>query len=130
MVAREVDSMLLLSWPVAPVMEEPWRRFLQELGNSRAEEHAESRRLRGVNAELVWFLPRPAPNLYGGGIVVFHLESQDPVRALAELATSNAPFDRWYRRKLLDLCGFDLSRPPRGSRGELLFAWQETPGTP
>lgn len=118
------DGFVIILWPVPSEIEEYWRRFLQEITGSRSEDYAESRRLRGVDAERVWFLPDPPPRGSGGGMAIFYLEAQDPERALAELATSDAPFDRWYRKKLLDLCGFDLSRPLRSSRGELLFTWR------
>ena len=119
---------LLLSWEVSPEKEEPWRRFLQELSGSRSEEHERSRRLRGVRAESVWLVPGLAPVVYGGGMAIFYLEAAEPRRALAELAASETPFDEWYRRRLLELCGLDLSRPPHRMGGELLFAWREATG--
>ncbi len=115
-----VGSMsLLLAWDVPPDQEEPWRRFLQELSDSRYEEYAHSRRRRGVVTESVWLAPKPS----GGGVAIVYLEALDPERALRELAASDAPFDSWYGTQMRRLFGLDLARLPRVADGEFLFAW-------
>jgi hypothetical protein len=114
----------LLDWEVSEDQEEPWRRFLQELSGSRYEEYAESRRRLGISAESVWLAPKPA----GGGVTVVFLETEDPERALRELATSEAPFNSWYGTEIRRLFGCDFVRLPRLAGGELLFAWREASG--
>jgi hypothetical protein len=114
----------LLDWEVSEDQEEPWRRFLQELSGSRYEEYAESRRRLGISAESVWLAPKPA----GGGVTVVLLETEDPERALRELATSEAPFNSWYGTEIRKLFGCDFVRLPRLAGGELLFAWREASG--
>jgi hypothetical protein len=116
-----VSRSLLLAWDVPPNQEEPWRRFLQELSDSRYEEYAQSRRRLGVTAESVWLAPKPS----GGGVAIVYLEAEDPERVLGELAASGAPFDLWYGTQTRRLFGFDLARSPRVGSGELLFAWCE-----
>ena len=119
---------LLLAWDVSADKEEPWRRFLQELSDSRYEEYAQSRRRLGILSESVWL----APKLSGGGVVVVLLEAEDPEWALElaprELAASEAPFDWWYGAQMRKLFGCDLARLPRVVDGELLFIWREASG--
>jgi hypothetical protein len=111
---------LLLAWDVPPDQEEPWRRFLQELSESRYEEYAQSRRRLGVTAESVWLAPKPS----GGGVAIVYLEAEDPEWALRELAASDAPFDSSYGAEMHRFFGLDSARFPRVAPGELLFAWR------
>ena len=119
----EDSRSLLFAWDVPPDREEPWRRFLQELSDTRYEEYTQSRRRLGVLTESVWLAPKPS----GGGVAIVYLEAEDPEQALRELAGSDAPFERWYGRHMRRLFGFDLSRLSRVADSELLFAWGEDP---
>jgi hypothetical protein len=112
---------LVLAWDVPPDQEEPWRRLLQELSDSRYEEYMASRRRLGVSAESVWLVAKPS----GGGVAIICLEADNPERVLGELAASEAPFDSWYSGAMRKLFGFDLARIPRAAGGELLFAWRD-----
>ena len=114
-----VSRTLLLAWDVPPDQEEPWRRFLQELSDSRYEQYAQSRRHLDVLTESVWLAPKPS----GGGVAIVYLEAKDPEWALRELAASEAPFDSWYSGAMRKLFGFDLARLPRAGSSELLFTW-------
>lgn len=116
----EGSRSMLLAWDVPPDQEEPWRRFLQELSDSRYEAYAQSRRRLGVTAESVWLAPKSS----GGGVAIVYLEAEDPERALRELTVSGAPFDAWYGTEMRRLFG-DLTRLPRVAGSELLFAWGE-----
>ena len=117
----EDSRSLLFAWDVPPDREEPWRRFLQELSDSRYEEYTQSRRRLGVLTESVWLAPKPS----GGGVAIVYLEAEDPEKALRELAGSDAPFERWYGRHMRRLFGFDLSHLSRVADSELLFVWGE-----
>ena len=116
-----VSRTLLLAWDVPPDQEEPWRRFLQELSDSRYEEYAQSRRRLGVLTESVWLAPKPS----GGGVAIVYLKADNPQKALGEIAASEAPFDSWYGREMRKLFGLDLARLERVGSGELLFAWRD-----
>ena len=104
-----VSRSLLLAWDVPPDLEEPWRRFLQELSSSRYEEYSQSRRRLGVSTESVWLAPNPS----GGGVAIVYLESENPEQALRELAASDAPFDSCYGTAMRRFFGMDLARFPR-----------------
>ena len=70
----------------------------------RSEEHAASRRLHGITRESVWIQSTP-----GGDVAVVLLESPDLSSALLGLATSDEPFDIWFREHLLAVHAMDLT---------------------
>jgi hypothetical protein len=115
----EGSRSLLLVCDVPPDQEEPWRRYLQDLSDSRYEDYVQSRRRLGVTAESVWLAPKPS----GGGVAIVYLEAEDPEQALGELAASEAPLDSWYGTQMRRLFGLDLPRIERVVYGEHLFAW-------
>jgi hypothetical protein len=117
-------GLLLLAWEVSADQEEPWRRLLQELSDTRRakeEGYVGSRRRLGISAESVWLVPKPR----GGGVAIVYLEVSDPERVLGGLVASEAPVDSCYGRGMRKLFGFDLARVPRVGSGELLFAWRD-----
>ena len=70
----------------------------------RREDHVDSRRRHGVSREGVWIQSTPA-----GDLAVILLESTDLASALLGIATSQEPFDIWFRDHLLAVHGMDLS---------------------
>ena len=70
----------------------------------RSEEHAASRRRHGITRESVWIQETPA-----GDLAVVLIESPDLSHALLGLATSDEPFDVWFRQHLLAVHGLDLT---------------------
>lgn len=70
----------------------------------RSEEHSASRRRHGVTRESVWIQGTPA-----GDLAVVLIESPDLSHALLGLATSDEPFDLWFREHLLAVHGMDLT---------------------
>ena len=112
---------LLLAWDVSADQEEPWRRFLQELSESRYEEYAQSRRRLGILTESVWLAPKP----FGEGVAIVYLNAEDPEWVLGELAAADAPFDSRYGTQMRRLFGFDLARLERVAPGEKQLAWRE-----
>jgi len=71
---------------------------------ARSEEHSASRRRHGISREPVWIQSTPA-----GDVAVVLIESADLSNALLGLATSDEPFDVWFREHLLAVHGMDLS---------------------
>lgn len=109
---------LLIVAPILPGKAEAWRRFMQEIGGSRRQEYEASRRRLGIRVERVWISETRQRTM---GIILIqtdHLES-----ALAALAISDHPFDRWFREQLLSLQGLDLARPNPAFLADLVLAW-------
>ena len=70
----------------------------------RTEEHSASRRRHGITRESVWIQGTPAED-----VAVVLIESADLSHALLGLATSDEPFDVWFRAHLLAVHGMDLT---------------------
>ncbi len=118
-------SGLVLTLPIAAGKVEAWRRFCQELSGSRQLLYEASRRRLGVTRERLALLESPF-----GSTTVATLEARDVGLALAAIIGSDLPFESWYRERLQDLHGVNLTRyeqfalpEPRAQPQELLFEW-------
>lgn len=105
--------------PILPGKQEAWRRFLQEMLESRQGEHEESRRLLGITRELVWLVQTQQRD-----VAITYLEADDPRQVLTQLAASNLPFDRWFREQLQEFHGLDLAQSPLRLPAEQIFEWR------
>lgn len=70
----------------------------------RAAQHRASRVRHGITREATWIQPTPA-----GDVVVVFLESSDLAASMFGLATSEDPFDAWFRAHLKIVHGVDLA---------------------
>jgi hypothetical protein len=70
----------------------------------RAADHRASRERAGIVREAVWIQSTP-----DGDVAVVVLESPDIQAAMGALATSNDPFDEWFRAHIMDVHGMDIS---------------------
>ena len=71
----------------------------------RHDEHTASRRRHGITREAVWIQPTP-----DGDFAVVLIEAVDLSNALLGLATSQEPFDVWFREHLKAVHGMDMSQ--------------------
>ncbi|HBY94173.1 MAG TPA: hypothetical protein DEP84_09460 [Chloroflexi bacterium] len=110
---------IMFAAPILPGRSEVWRRWLQEMIESRRPEYEESRRRLGVSGERVWIA-----ETVNGTVAVIAVVAAQPEQVLAQLATSDRPFDRWYREQLLALQGFDLTKPLSRASPELVLEWR------
>ena len=67
-------------------------------------EHRVSRARHGITREATWIQQTPA-----GDIAIVLLESNDLAASLFGVATSQQPFDVWFRRHVLTVHGIDLA---------------------
>ena len=79
----------------------------EELMGSRREEYQESRRMLGIHRELAWHQETP-----DGTVAVVYIEADDPGAAMVGIGSSEEPFDRWFRERMSDIHGLDLTQPP------------------
>lgn len=70
----------------------------------RRDSHAAARERLGITRESVWIQQTP-----GGDVVVVYMEADDVQSAVEGMATSEEPFDRFFREHLRDAHGLDLS---------------------
>ena len=105
-----MSQALAFTVPVLPGKTDIDRREMRSCWNgARQEEHAASRRRHGIRREAVWLQQTPQ-----GDVAIVHLEADDLERAFAGMATSDEPFDRWFREYVMDVHGLDLTEgfPP------------------
>jgi hypothetical protein len=70
---------------------------------SRRNAFAASRLRHGISREAVWIQHTPA-----GDIALVYLEADDLAEAFSGVATSDEPFDRWFREHVRDVHGIAL----------------------
>ncbi|HYF24861.1 MAG TPA: hypothetical protein VD931_03895 [Baekduia sp.] len=96
--------------PLLPGKTETDREVMRSCwdGERRAA-HADARRRLGVVRESVWIQQTPA-----GDVAVVLLEAQDLAAAFEGMASSDEPFDRFFREHVRDVHGLDLAEgfPP------------------
>ena len=122
---------IVLTFPIVTGKVEAWRRFCQEMSGSRSIPYEASRRQLGITRERMALVETPF-----GSAAVTTLEALDIVRTLTKIITSVLPFDRWYRERVEELYGVNLTgyeqfaQPaPATQPQELLFEWS-VPGGP
>ena len=122
---------MVLTFPIGADKVEAWRRFCQELSGSRRQLYIASRRRLGITYERFALMETSF-----GAATVTTLEAADVGRALEQIVTSDLPFDRWYREKVMALhnirfAGYESATAPEQTSQdqELLFEWRLTSNT-
>lgn len=117
-------SACLFAAPVLPGMEEAWRRFLQEVAESRTE-YGRLRDRLGLLWESVWLVPSAR-----GYATVAYLEFDGDLDGFARrLAAADEAFDLWFKEGVSGCHG--RIEPAEFSPGSALypiFSWDESPG--
>ncbi len=102
-----------LTLPILPGKNESWRRFCQEIDGARRGAYEASRQRLGIVRETLRLVEARQ-----GEAVLLTIEAADLGRALGGIASSSAPFDRWFRYQLQRLHGLSFApvAPPADSR--------------
>ena len=116
---------ITIAGPLLPGKEEPWRRFVQEVTGSRADEYEQMKRRLGIGNETL-SLVRVPRELYKGALVLIQLEAEEPGRIPQCLKSSEHPFDLWFKDRLLQFHGYSLSDSAPRAAPELIFAGRDT----
>jgi hypothetical protein len=94
--------------PVLPGKIEVWKNYIKEMNGPRNRERAESRKKVGLTVERVWL-----QHTSMGDLAVVYWEAKDIGKVFEALMKSEAPFDKWFRDKILvEVHGMDLSKAP------------------
>jgi hypothetical protein len=122
---------IILTFPIVAGKVEAWRRFCQELADSRRQMYEASRHRLGITRERLALIETDF-----GSASVTTIEALDVDRALGQIIASKRPFDRWYREQVqilhgINLAGYDqfLQQTPLPSNQELIFEWTLFAGT-
>jgi hypothetical protein len=108
---------LARAFPVLPGKTAALRAFAREVHERRADAKS-FYRTYGVTRETWHLQERPA-----GDLVICCTDIADLAPAAAAYAAAATPFETWFKRQVLDLCGVDPNREPKGPHSALLFEW-------
>lgn len=113
-------SAYLLAAPVVQGKEETWRRFLQEVADSRAE-YERLRVQLGVRRELLWLVP-----MVRGYVSVAYLEVDENLeRLVRQLADAAEGFGAWFRAGIAECHGLTgVTQVAPGAALEPIFSWE------
>lgn len=111
----------VLAAPVVPGKEEVWRRFLQEVADSRAE-YERLRLQLGMRRESLWLVP-----LTRGYVSVAYLEVEEDIdRLVRHLADTAEDFGLWFKAGIAECHGLTgATQFLSGSAFEPLLSWDE-----
>ena len=96
--------------PLLPGKTDADREALESCASGdRRADHEASRKRAGITREAVWIQSTP-----GGDVAVVVIESPDIQAAMGAMATSEEPFDVWFREHVRDVHGIDMAEesPP------------------
>ena len=102
---------------VAPIMEgklDIWKTWIEELNGSRKTELKEFNGRYGLTRHAAWLAETPA-----GPVVVAMHEGSGADEFMPKLGAAQHAFDRWFRDKIKEIHGFDVTQPPPGPPPEL-----------
>ena len=110
-----------ITWmaPILPGKSDAWVEFHETMTGSRREEHDASRRRMGVHREVASLMKTP----HGDFVCLFHEVDSLP-EFFHAFATSDDPYDVWFRGNVEDLHGVTaemLAGPPPATK---MMDWQ------
>lgn len=80
------------------------RHVMQEMDNTRREQYEAAMQRAGMKRHAVWHQETPQ-----GMVAVVYVEADDPVAALREFGASDEPFNQWFRERMQEVHGIDIS---------------------
>ena len=96
---------LAFAAPIAPGKTQIDRENIASCASGeRQAEYRASRERAGIRREAVWIQSTP-----GGDVGVILIEAPDIQAAMGTLATSDDPFDSWFRENVKEVHGMDLT---------------------
>ena len=105
--------------PILPGKEDACMRFAQEMAGPRRSEFEASRRRLGLTTQRLYLQHTPQ-----GALLIVYVEEDHLEQTSEGLATSQDPFDVWYRQQVQDIHGLDLTQQRSGPPSEQIFEWQ------
>ncbi len=102
--------------PHLPGGTEALRRLATELRGTRREEFEDFNRRMGFARHNAYIQRTPE-----GDMAIVYLEGNDLPRSYKMLATSDQPFDRWFREQAKLVHGVDFSQPFPAPLPEVAF---------
>jgi hypothetical protein len=107
-----------MAMPLLPGKEAEAKKFAAEVSGPRAVEFAEFQTGTGTTRET-WHLQQ-TPD---GTMLIVWFEDPDPEKAFEHMATASDDFSKWFRGRIQDVTGADMSEPQEGPPPETLLDW-------
>ncbi|HMF84285.1 MAG TPA: hypothetical protein VKI01_13525 [Acidimicrobiia bacterium] len=107
------------AFPVLPGKVETARAFAKETIGPQRAGFDESQARGGITRET-WSIQE---NPDGSAFVIVWFESPDPEKSFAEIGQDPSDFAVWFRERVMEVSGVDLTEPPEGGP-ELILDWQ------
>ncbi|HEV8580912.1 MAG TPA: hypothetical protein VGX68_17740 [Thermoanaerobaculia bacterium] len=114
-------ALIVRAFPVLPGKESELRRFAAEMAGDRRSEAAAFYRSFGVIRES-WHLQHTE---HGAWIIGVTELTEDLETKAQAYATSQRPFDRWFKDQVEKISGINQDIEPLGPPTETLFAWSD-----
>ena len=110
---------LASAFPILPGKTEQWKHFSHEMAGPRRSAYEASRRRLGITREVAYLQKTPQ-----GDLAVVYIETQNIPRFFEGLASSQEPFDVWFREQAKQIHGVDFSEPLPGPLPEAIVDWR------
>jgi hypothetical protein len=111
---------IVRAFPVLPGQEEAARQLARDMGTTRQAEAAEFYARFGVAHEC-WFTQQTPQGLLM--IAITDFGGRPVAEAASEYATSLAPFEAWFKERVLAISGIDQATQPLGPPTECVYDW-------
>ncbi len=101
--------------PIVPGQEEAWKAFANDLLNGRAEEFNNFNERFELTSHKSWYQETP-----DGAMVIAYHDGPGAGSFMEKLATSDHPFDSWFRERISTIHGMDATQPMPGGPPQLI----------
>ncbi|GER22266.1 hypothetical protein NCCP1664_07630 [Zafaria cholistanensis] len=100
-----------ITWftPILPGKLDQWKLLIEEINGPRKQEHLRSRERMGVVREVASLMQTPQ-----GDFACLFLEGEDLSKSSEVAATSDDPYDQWFREQAREIHGItpEMLRAP------------------
>lgn len=104
--------------PIIPEKLAAWKNMIAECAGSRLQEFEDFNDRMDLTDHRVWLAHSPQ-----GPLAIILHEGPGHKAILGKLATSDHPFDTWFRNCVSEFHGFDFNQQPPGPLSEQLLDW-------
>src|SRR3712207_576476 len=94
---------------ILPGKLDAWKRFMEEMAESRRTDMDTFERRVGYTALRAWHQTTPQGNL-----AIVYQEGDHPAQFLQRIAALHDPFAARFKQQVLDIHGVDFNQPPPG----------------
>jgi hypothetical protein len=106
------------AFPILPGQLDAMRAFADETTGAKLQGFEDAQRRVGSSRET-WSI-QELPD--GSAIVLVWVETRDVAGVFADLAADDSEWTRWFRSRVLDITGVDLTETPEGMP-EVILDW-------